>query len=142
MRVQRGLLVAATVAFVACTPLAAGQRADAGGEAGVDVWGDEGMDVALDTQTRCLGSRDCAGGAVCDPASGRCVECVATADTCPGDQHCVEATHRCAAGCRNDDGCSAPAGDGGAATRFCDVTTHSCVAVSYTHLTLPTNREV
>jgi len=83
---------------------------------------------AVDVPFRCSDNASCAGnagGAVCDTASGRCVQCVASADTCPAGQYCVASTNACAAGCRNDEGC-ATGGDGGASMRHCDTATHAC----------------
>ncbi len=119
-----------------------------GGPDGSVVTDTPSMDVAMDTPDvpfRCTTNASCAGnvgGAVCDTTSGRCVECVATADTCPAGAYCVASTNRCAAGCRNDDGCAPGVGaDGGvrsdaagggdpgaAAGRHCNVATRSCVA--------------
>ncbi|MDB4930252.1 MAG: hypothetical protein JWM10_2736, partial [Myxococcaceae bacterium] len=47
---------------------------------------------APDVPFRCAASADCVGhaeGAACDAATGRCVRCLATADTCPAGQYCV-----------------------------------------------------
>ncbi len=102
---------------------------DVGVDVGTDVRGDVGEDVVA---FRCVTNGDCAdsgSGTACDTTTGRCVECVATADTCPAGRYCVESTQRCAAGCRNDDGCVGAVGDGGvAAAGRCDVATHACVA--------------
>ncbi len=97
-----------------------------------------------DVPSGCRSNDQCTtdpGGAVCDTATGRCVRCVASADTCPAAQHCDPMTFVCAAGCRSDDGCAAPpasdggVGDGGAfdagdaavPSRICDLTAHTCV---------------
>ena len=100
---------------------------------------------APDAPMACRANADCAsdpGGAVCDTASGRCVRCVPSADTCPAAQHCDPMTFACIDGCRSDDGCAAPpgadggvpgdggevdAGDAGVPARVCDVTAHACV---------------
>jgi len=93
-----------------------------------------------DVLLRCTSNAGCAGnpaGAVCDVVNGRCVQCVATADTCPAGAYCDAATNRCAQGCRNDDGCApgvgadagvADAGDAGASrNNRCNVATRTCV---------------
>ncbi len=94
---------------------------------------------ASDVPTGCRANADCAsdpGGAVCDTARGRCVRCVASADTCPAAQHCDPMSFVCVDGCRSDDGCAAPASDGGVVdggtdggvpARVCDTTAHRCV---------------
>ena len=99
---------------------------------------------AMDGMGGCRSNEMCAGdpgGPVCDTASGRCVRCVASNDTCPASQHCDPMTFVCVDGCRNDDGCAAPApGDGGTQAdvpvdsgdasvpaRVCDTTAHRCV---------------
>ncbi len=90
---------------------------------------DAGDAPAVDVPFRCTDNASCAGnagGATCDTVSGRCVQCVASADTCPAGQYCVAGTNTCTAGCRNDEGC-ATSGDGGVSTRRCDVATHACV---------------
>lgn len=111
---------------------------DGGAEAGADAAGDVGEDVAAGdvgvdvAPFRCVANGDCAdggSGSVCDVSSGRCVECVASADTCPAGRYCVEATQQCADGCRNDEGCAPGASDGGVAgAARCNVATHACVA--------------
>ncbi len=87
---------------------------------------------AVDVPFRCTDNASCmgnAGGAVCDTASGQCVQCLASADTCPAGQYCTAGSNTCAPGCRNDEGCAAGAGDAGAGvSRRCDVTTRACVA--------------
>ncbi len=89
------------------------------------------VDVPVDAPFRCARNEDCAGraeGAACDVASGRCVACVPTADTCPAGQFCVAGSNTCAPGCRNDEGCSSAATDAGAGPgRRCDLTTRACV---------------
>jgi hypothetical protein len=73
---------------------------------------------------RCTANSDCAtdpGGRVCDLASGRCVECLPSADTCAPDRHCDAVMLRCVPGCRSDEGCAAP-------TPRCDTAGHACVA--------------
>jgi len=94
---------------------------------------------APDAPAGCRANGDCAsdpGGPVCDTASGRCVRCVASADTCPAAQHCDPMTFVCVDGCRSDEGCAAPpGGDGGAPdggdagipARVCDTAAHRCV---------------
>ncbi len=103
-------------------------------DAPVDTALDVSLDAPLDTPVdmgppRCIANADCAGnpaGAVCDAASGRCVECLASADTCPPAQRCDPSSNACAAGCRSDDGC-APAGDGGTPRTHCDTSARACV---------------
>ena len=97
---------------------------------------DVGMDVA-DVPFRCTSNAACmgnAGGAVCDVSSGRCVQCVATADTCPAGAYCDGAMNRCVPGCRDDDGCApgvvgdAGVSDGGTPRGGrCNVATRACV---------------
>ncbi|MFO0624665.1 MAG: fibrinogen-like YCDxxxxGGGW domain-containing protein [Polyangiales bacterium] len=87
-----------------------------------------------DVPMGCRADNDCAGQAmtpVCDTASGRCVGCVTTRDTCAVGFYCDAMTRTCAAGCDTDSDC-APAGptpDGGVAARNgrCDVNARSCV---------------
>ncbi|MDB4929691.1 MAG: uncharacterized protein JWM10_2175, partial [Myxococcaceae bacterium] len=77
---------------------------------------------------RCGADGDCLGnaaGPVCDVASGMCIGCRLSPDTCPGDQHCDGASTRCVSGCHNDDGCRS--GDAGVGGQRCDTNTHSCV---------------
>ncbi len=99
---------------------------------------------APDAPGGCRDNAACAGdpgGPVCDTASGRCVRCVPSADTCPAAQHCDPMTFVCVDGCRSDEGCAAPAGDGGVAdvpagdggadggvpARVCDTAANRCV---------------
>ncbi|MFO0627979.1 MAG: hypothetical protein U0325_20555 [Polyangiales bacterium] len=142
-----GRLAAVVVASVALVACASGESVvgapDAARDAGVtrDVPAIDAVDVtrpdvpALDTPdvpARCTGDNDCArsaSGGVCDTASGRCVRCTSTRDTCPGSQHCDLNT--CVDGCHTDEGCAvrADAGvDGGVAGGVCDVANHRCVA--------------
>ncbi|MFO0602974.1 MAG: hypothetical protein U0324_07355 [Polyangiales bacterium] len=97
---------------------------------------DVAPDVAMDVARRCGSDMECVGdpgGRVCDVASGRCVACSPTADTCPATQHCDAASLTCVTGCRSDEGCAADPGadagaDGGAAPRNrCDTMNHVCV---------------
>ena len=91
-----------------------------------DVAADVAPDVT-DARVGCASNADCVGnadGAVCDAASGRCVECV-TSDPCPAGRYCG-AANRCLAGCRDDASC-AMTGDGGAVMRRCDPMTRACV---------------
>jgi hypothetical protein len=90
-------------------------------DAGSDAADVRTMD-APDVPVRCTAEASCTGsggGAVSDLATGRCVECLSSTDTCPGGSYCVGATNRCAAVCRNDDGgapgvaSDAGVGDGG-----------------------------
>ena len=121
---------------------------DAGADAPVDVGADLGVDVPgfdvadvpaadvvdvppVDVPFRCTDNASCAGnagGAVCDAATGQCVQCLASADNCPAGSYCVAGSNRCAAGCRNDEGCAAGVGDAGMASgRRCDVSARACV---------------
>jgi len=94
-----------------------------------DVPMDTPMDVPMDMgPSRCTADGDCLGnaaGPVCDVASGRCIGCRTSPDSCPADQHCDGASARCVAGCRADEGCRT--GDAGTGGQRCDITTHSCV---------------
>jgi hypothetical protein len=94
---------------------------------------------SIDARPPCRANADCAGdaaGTVCDVAAGRCVQCVAAADTCPAALHCDDSTHTCMAGCRSDEGCVGAAGDAGADATAdaglgalrCDAASHTCVA--------------
>ncbi len=98
---------------------------------------DASVDVVMDVRQPCRASTECAGdpaGAVCDTATGRCIECLAASDTCPASRHCDDATHSCMDGCRSDEGCAnvrIDAGVDGAvsvATARCDTASHTCVA--------------
>jgi hypothetical protein len=93
-----------------------------------------------DAPAGCRANADCAGdpgGAVCDVASGRCVRCVASDDTCPAGQRCDPMSFVCVDGCRNDEGCAGPVAadggavdagdDGGVPARVCDTAAHRCV---------------
>ncbi len=99
-------------------------------DAPADVAPDVATDVPVDTTPpRCVANGDCAGnpaGAVCDATTGRCVQCLAVADTCPAAQHCDAASNTCVAGCRVDDGCTS-ASDAGVTRTRCDTATHACV---------------
>ncbi|MBK6534095.1 MAG: hypothetical protein IPF99_32365 [Deltaproteobacteria bacterium] len=113
---------------------------DVGADLGVDVPSIDVADVPaadvvdvppVDVPFRCTDNASCAGnagGAVCDATTGQCVQCLASADTCPAGSYCVAGSNRCAAGCRNDEGCAAGVGDAGMASgRRCDVSTRACV---------------
>ncbi len=93
-----------------------------------DVSPDVTVDVPVDTgPARCFSNSECAGnpmGSVCDAARGRCVQCLAAADTCDPAQHCDDASNTCVAGCRSDEGC---AGSDAGVARRCDTATHACV---------------
>ena len=141
---KRWLLVGLACALaLGCSEEASvvGGPADGGTDAAFDVGADLGFDApgldavdvpAVDVPFRCADNASCAGraeGAVCDTASGRCGQCVATADTCPAGSYCVAGSNVCATGCRNDEGCAAGVtGDAGAAPgRRCDFSTRACV---------------
>ncbi len=84
---------------------------------------------APDAPRGCTADSACAGsseGTVCDPASGRCVQCTPTNDRCPAGQYCVAGMNRCMTGCRDDASCGVGT-DGGAALRRCDTAMHVCV---------------
>ena len=90
------------------------------------------IDVVDTGPPPCARAADCVGnaaGPACDTATGRCVQCVASDDTCPVGQYCVDSTHACAAGCRSDTACTDTAlRDGGTSpTRRCNTTTRECV---------------
>jgi hypothetical protein len=100
----------------------------------MDVAADVPLDVPADMgPPRCTGPTGCTadpGRAACDVTTGRCVQCVASNDTCPTTEHCNGVTNTCEPGCRGDDGCMPTGGstDGGAAPRArCDVSNHVCV---------------
>ncbi len=93
--------------------------------------------IGLDANPPCRQSSDCVGhaqGALCHVPSGRCVACLAAADSCPLAEHCDDAVHVCVAGCRSDEGCFAGDGgladatDGGVGPLHCDLSAHACVA--------------
>ena len=146
MKLRTGILwIPVGLAFVA--GCADGLSVVGGPDAAVSAMDRPVVDVATmdtpDVPFRCTTDASCAGnagGAVCDTTSGRCVECLATADTCPAGAYCVAATNRCAPGCRNDDGCAPGVGDagvgsdaasgadgGGPAGRHCNVATRACL---------------
>ncbi len=79
------------------------------------------VDAGCSSDAMCVGN---AAGGVCDVTTGRCVECVASRDTCPADRHCDATSSRCLPGCRADEGCAGS--DGGASLR-CDTATRTCV---------------
>ncbi len=90
-----------------------------------DVFDASETEVGCSSDAMCVGN---ASGAICDVATGRCVECLASRDTCPADRHCDASSNRCLAGCRSDEGCAAASTDGGAgASLRCDTTTRACV---------------
>ena len=93
--------------------------------------------VGMDVDPPCRQSNDCIGhaeGALCHVPSGRCVTCLAAADSCPLTEHCDDAVHACVAGCRSDQGCFAgdgglpDAADGSVGPLHCDQGAHACVA--------------
>nr|MBK7070110.1 hypothetical protein [Deltaproteobacteria bacterium] len=119
-------------------PVDAGSPMDAPMDVAMDVPMDVAMDAPMDTPAdmgppRCTSATDCMtnpGRGACDTATGMCVQCVASSDTCPATEHCNGATNTCEPGCRSDDGCMSSGGptDGGAVARTrCDVTAHTCV---------------
>ncbi len=144
-----GLLVLGAALAVACSSNQSviGGTVDAGtdvvvvNDLGVPDNGavDVGTPDRPDVSSGCRANADCAANSaglrVCDTASGLCVACLPSNDTCPADQHCVAGMNVCASGCRNDDGCAVtPTGDGGTPDGGvsvergrCNVATNSCV---------------
>ena len=119
-------------------PVDAGSPMDIAMDVAMDAPMDVAMDAPMDTPAdmgppRCTSAADCMtnpGRGACDTATGMCVQCVASSDTCPATEHCNGATNTCEPGCRSDDGCMSSGGptDGGAVARTrCDVTAHTCV---------------
>jgi hypothetical protein len=93
----------------------------------------DAVEVAVDTgPPPCTSDADCAGsagGPACDTLRGRCVQCRPGNEArCSASEYCVEATGRCAAGCRDDAACEATAGPGAARAVHCDTTMHRCLA--------------
>lgn len=104
-------------------------------DTGIDAVADIGVDLppeaappdVFDAQpevpSRCTTDADCAGMPgmhACDIPSGRCVGCNTTPDTCPAEQHCDGMSRTCVAGCRSDEGCTAP-------NARCMLSAHRCV---------------
>ncbi len=91
--------------------------------------------ASTDGSGRCMGNGDCVGnpaGPVCDTASGMCVPCQNSPDSCPDSQHCDTSSHACIDGCHDDMGCMADVSDGGTSdggstARYCNVAAHTCV---------------
>jgi hypothetical protein len=116
---------------------------DAHGDTSSDRGGDLGpgdvADVpdAGDGARPCRAAADCVGhpdGNACDTATGRCVQCVASADTCPVTEHCDDESHSCVPGCRDDLGCEGIVGGDGTALARCDRAVHACVeCVTHEH---------
>ncbi|MEZ4394616.1 MAG: hypothetical protein R3A48_26380 [Polyangiales bacterium] len=92
-----------------------------------DATADAAPDVPADVDPRCTSNDACSGETpACDLATGRCVQCTASAESaCSPQQHCDAVAQRCVAGCRSDEGCGA-GGDAGPRGR-CDVAQHACV---------------
>lgn len=91
-------------------------------------------DVANDAgRSGCTRQADCVSNPSrpsCDEATGQCVQCIVTLDTCASTEHCNGATQTCEPGCRSDEGCMVSGGtiDGGAGARArCDTVNHTCV---------------
>lgn len=107
------------------------EDADASEEAAFDAPLDSAEEVSEtgpDAKPPCQGASDCVGdpaGAVCNPATGRCVQCLAgqVAD-CALGAYCDATTSGCKPGCDANDDCAAGADAG---TSTCDTTTHHCV---------------
>jgi hypothetical protein len=89
--------------------------------------GDGASDAPVDTAPKpCTSNGDCTGnpkGAVCDVATGACVGCLPSADTCPTGKRCDPSTNACVDGCKASADC---AGDPAGKT-VCSATTHACV---------------
>ena len=104
---------------------------DVGADAGSTFDAADAVDAPIDAGFRCAQNADCVGhaeGPACDTASGRCVGCVPSADTCAAGQFCPAGGNTCAPGCRNDDGCTVATPDGGTTNApHCDVAAHHCV---------------
>lgn len=69
----------------------------------------------------CVGNDDCIddpGGAICDPATGACVDCTEDVDTCQEGSYCDLATNDCVPGCLEQADCG---GD-----LFCNTDTNLC----------------
>ncbi|APR84135.1 Hypothetical protein A7982_09484 [Minicystis rosea] len=76
--------------------------------------------------TSCTSDGDCTGnpkGAFCDKASGSCVACLPTSDTCNAGSYCDPSTFTCTNGCKADADCI---GDPNGAVH-CNPTDHQCV---------------
>jgi hypothetical protein len=74
-----------------------------------------------DANASCKSNADCVGsllGGVCDLATGICVECLASDDTCPLGEYC-NGSNKCASGCKSSADCGA--------NMTCNPSTHSCV---------------
>ncbi len=86
-------------------------------------------DVAsVDAGPRCRQNDDCTDPlrALCDVATGRCLGCLASPDTCPLGRFC-DATETCQLGCRADGDCAIPGvADAGPSPRRCDLVRHTC----------------
>ncbi len=83
-----------------------------------------GMDVPVDTGCRANAMCTDMMFPVCDTATGRCVQCLPSMDTCPTGQYCDPMSNVCSPGCRNDEACGTA--DGGMPRR-CDLTRRQCV---------------
>ena len=84
---------------------------------------------AVDAPSGCVQNDDCADPRrpLCDVATGRCVGCLSSPDTCPLRRFCDTTTETCQDGCLDDRDC-APMGnaDAGGLPRRCDVVRHTC----------------
>ena len=75
-------------------------------------------DLAAGRCVACNPDVDCAGGSVCDPTSGACVECLSDGDCSAPTATCDVGRHLCVASCR---------GANCARGTFCDTAVGSCV---------------
>ena len=82
-----------------------------GGNGGSGSGGGGGVACAVDCSTNNAAP-------VCDPASGQCVECLPTSDTCIDGEYCNAGSKTCKVGCTDDKDCVTPL--------VCNLTTHQC----------------
>ncbi|MBK8696267.1 MAG: hypothetical protein IPN17_29375 [Deltaproteobacteria bacterium] len=91
-------------------PVDAGSPMDIAMDVAMDAPMDVAMDAPMDTRTGSAALHERRrlqtnpGRGACDTATGMCVQCVASSDTCPATEHCNGATNTCEPGCRSDDG--------------------------------------
>src|SRR5512141_1466038 len=84
----------------AAIALGAGLVASCGGggatSAGATGGGGKGGGTSSACATDCSANKD---APVCDPASGKCVQCLPENDTCADGQYCDSTSNTCAVGC-------------------------------------------